>query len=572
MTVQTETKQLRFAVMCNSMMVQRWQADVLSSLIDSRKATPVLFILRKQGSPEHRGILNRMYNYPWTKLLFRKYYRYFFRPDTFKPADISELASVVPRISCRVETRKKYSEYFADDDVRDILEHKPDFILKFGFGIIRGSILQAAPFGIWSFHHGDEQKFRGIPPAFYEILFNDRITGAVLQRLTETLDGGIILRKGYFRTINHSWKANLEQAISLSITWPADVCSEIIAQHTFPSETDSVMVQAPIYREPTNFTFSVFLVRQVFNKIKFHLRELLFAEKWQTGLVKARPADLVSDYTCTIDDADVLWLGANEHERYFADGFALKEESRLLLVFEDYNYKTRKAVLSSSWFTERESLFTRPVQVLEEPWHLSYPFLFRSEGQTWCMPESLNHGAIELYRFDSLTGNMIHHRTLVKGLAAADPTLVFHQNHWFLFFTPSHATNVELHIWHSDTLESPFKPHELNPVKADIANARPAGPFFTLDGKLYRPAQDCSQTYGGRVVINEVKLLTESEFLEMPVTYLKPPAGYSGLHTLSFAGDFLYFDCKRSVFSVSSAIWQMKRRLRLVKPNHPGGQ
>jgi hypothetical protein len=66
-------------------------------------------------------------------------------------------------------------------------------------------------------------------------------------------------------------------------------------------------------------------------------------------------------------------------------------------------------------------------------------------------------------------------------------------------------------------------------------------------------------------VINEVKLLTDAEFLEMQVTSLKPPAGYTGLHTISFAGDYLYFDCKKPVFSLASSIWQLKRRLHLVK-------
>ncbi|MBK6962862.1 MAG: hypothetical protein IPH20_02745 [Bacteroidales bacterium] len=427
--------------------------------------------------------------------------------------------------------------------------------------------MNAAPFGIWSFHHGDEQKYRGIPPAFYEIMLNDYITGSVLQRLTETLDGGIILRKGYFPTINHSWRANLDQAIQLSVRWPLEVCKEILTQHTFPSEQGPRISQAPIFHEPTNFTFVTFLIRLAINKVKFHFTELTYTEKWQTGLVKARPADLVSEYSYVIDEETALWLGARGNNRYFADGFALKGEGRLLLVFEDYNYRTRKAVISSSWYTERDSSFTEPAPILEEPWHLSYPLLFRADGQTWCLPESLNHGSIELYRLDQATGKLHHHRTLLKDVSAADPTLVFHQNHWYLFFTPANATNIELHIWHADTLEGIFEPHELNPVKADVSNSRPAGPFFTLDGKLYRPAQDCSHTYGGRVVINEVKLLTDTEFLEMQVTSLRPPVGYTGLHTISFAGDYLYFDCKKPVFSPASSVWQLKRRLRLVKPN-----
>ncbi len=572
MKTETERRQLKFAIMCNSLVLQQWQYDTLRLLIESKKASPVLFILRKQENIGRKGFFRRFFTYEWTKILFRKYYQYIFRPAVFRPAALGPLAENVPHIFCLPTVKKKYSQYFSETDIKTIQEYQPDFILKFGFGILRGSVLQAAPYGIWSFHHGDEQKYRGIPPAFYEIIFNDPITGSVLQRITETLDGGIILRKGYFPTINHSWKANLCQAINLTVNWPLNVCSEIIDQLSFPSESVSGISNAPIYKEPTNFTFLTFLIKQFINKIRFHFTEIIFAEKWQTGLVKARPADLVSEYSYDIDEEDAKWLGAKGNDRYFADGFALKGEGRLLLVFEDYNYRKRKAGLSASWYSERQAEFSTPVTVLEEPWHLSYPFLFRADGQIWCMPESLDHGSVELYRYDNQAGKMIRHRTLLEGVSAADPTLVFHQNHWFLFFTPAHATNVELHIWHADTLDGPFEPHELNPVKADISNSRPAGSFFNLDGKLYRPAQDCSQTYGGLVVINEVKLLTETEFLEMPVTSLKPPEGYTGLHTVSFAGDYLYFDCKKFVFSPASSIWQMKRRLRLVKPPPTAGK
>lgn len=554
-----ERKVLKFAVMCNSRRLQQWQAEAIEVLLNREEARLVLVILPAKSSVSPKGIISRFIHYPWDKLLFRQYYRYLFRPAAFRRVDATGLFQLVPELHCSVTIKRRYSEYFSQEDIKKIRDFQPDFILKFGFGIIRGDILDCVPYGIWSFHHGDEQKYRGVPPAFWEILRKDNITGTILQRLTEALDGGIILRKGFFPTINHSWKANLDQAIALSKNWPADVCHEITEQHSFPSESD--MPGAPVFREPGNYTFLQFMLWQAYNKLSFHFRELFFAEKWQTGLIKARPAEIVAGMGYVIDNEDVSWLSAMGPDRYFADGFMTREQERLLLLFESYDYRQRKASIASSWFSEREAIFSPPVTILEEAWHLSYPFMLRHEGDIYCIPESLRHGAIELYRFDFVNHKLVHERTLVSGIAAADPTLVFHQNHWYLFFTPAHATNVELHIWHADTLSGPFSPHELNPVKADISNARPAGSFFTLDGNLYRPAQDCSQTYGGRITINEVKILSEEAFLEMPVSVLEPPEGFKGLHNISFAGDYMYFDCKKERFSPASFRWQLMRRL-----------
>ena len=171
-----ENGRLRFAVMCNSLVLQQWQTEALNRLLESGQADLVLFIVRRRSETNVQGFFRKLFQYKWTKVLFRQYYRYLFHPGAFRASSIAMLAEEVPVIYCDPEIRKKYSEYFSEDDLNSIKGFSPDFILKFGFGIVRGAVLQAAPYGIWSFHHGDEQKYRGVPPAFHEILFGDRIS------------------------------------------------------------------------------------------------------------------------------------------------------------------------------------------------------------------------------------------------------------------------------------------------------------------------------------------------------------------------------------------------------------
>lgn len=564
MTVKDFSGGLKFAVMVNSMEVQQWQYDSIESLIKEGSSKPVLIILPDKRSSAKPSFWKRLLEYPWQNLFFRKYYQYFFRPSNFKRKNIEELLDKVPVISCQVK-KKKVSEYFTDEDINEIKSHEPDFILKFGFGILRGEILTACHMGIWSFHHGDEQKYRGVPPAFWEVFNRDPKSGAILQRLTEKLDSGVILRKGHFKTINHSWKGNLDQSISLSKNWPADVCREIVCQNTFPDQVEGVSTNAPIYKVPGNTTFVYFLLKQFINKLKFHFDEIFSVEVWQTGLVKARTADILSGLQYTIEDEDVEWVKSKNNNSYYADGFAVKINERIMLLFEDYSYNTRKGHISAIWYSERNNNFSKPVIVLDEPWHLSYPFIFKHEGEIYCMPECKDHKNVELYKLDVPSMKLVHYRTLIKGLEAVDPTLIFHQNHWFLFFTSGEATNVELQIWHAEKLEDMFEPHVLNPVKSDISNSRPAGSLFYLDGKLYRPAQDASRTYGGRIIINEIKILTEDSFLEMAVNILEPPASFVGLHNISFAGDYMYFDCKKMGFSTANFFYQLKRKTGFIR-------
>ena len=112
----------------------------------------------------------------------------------------------------------------------------------------------------------------------------------------------------------------------------------------------------------------------------------------------------------------------------------------------------------------------------------------------------------------------------------------------------------KLRIWHADDLFGPWQSHGVSPVKTDAASARSAGPLFLADGMLHRPAQDCSETYGRRVVIHRVTQLSTDAFEEEPVRILEPDRNGpypDGLHTVSSGPGWVLVDGKnvRSVFS-----------------------
>ena len=120
------------------------------------------------------------------------------------------------------------SQVFEDADVRAIRRYQLDFVLRFGFKVIRGAILECARHGVWSFHHGDERAFRGSPAGFWE-LFHDRPdTGVILQRLGERLDNGTVLCRGNFRSAI-TWPGNLSRIYAEGADFPAQCVRRIAA-------------------------------------------------------------------------------------------------------------------------------------------------------------------------------------------------------------------------------------------------------------------------------------------------------------------------------------------------------
>ena len=247
-------EKLRFGVLCNGTIFREWQARCIEALI-AAGARPALLILDARPPLPPKPLAARLGRLLRLKInLFSIYSRYYVNPRAraSRPVELSQILAGVPQQRCVVQKRGKFSEYFDPADVAAIRGHQLDFMLRFGFNIIRGEILSAPRYGVWSFHHGDEQRYRGAPPGFWEIFRDDPETGAILQRLTETLDGGVVLKKALLPTVSHSYAANRDAAHYAGIPWPAEVCRDILAGQADYVDAGPVRTTAPIYKEPSN--------------------------------------------------------------------------------------------------------------------------------------------------------------------------------------------------------------------------------------------------------------------------------------------------------------------------------
>jgi len=269
--------QFRFGLMCRGTSFPAWQARCLEMLLDSGLARPALLIVDAgmQAPPAPSSV--------WKKLgkllrlevpLFSIYKTYWLnrRCLATRPVDMSTVFAEVPRVSCRVVRKGKFSEYFQKQDLDVIRAHDLDFVLRFGFNIIRGEILTAPRYGVWSFHHGDEQVYRGAPPCFWEIFQGQPQTGCMLQRLTERLDGGIILKKGWFPTVHHSYPRNRDAAHFAGVSWPTQVCEDLMAGRAGYLQDPPTATTAPIFLEPTNRQMLVFGVKQFWSSLRHLFR------------------------------------------------------------------------------------------------------------------------------------------------------------------------------------------------------------------------------------------------------------------------------------------------------------
>ncbi len=569
-----KTAPLRFAVMCNGTVFQRWQADALKELKDQGHNLVLLIVDAREVTAASR--VKRLLKKKWSTILFTFLDNRIFKPAAKDAVDLQQELTGIEMLECLVQKRG-YSEYFRDEEIESIRRCRPDFILRFGFNILRGDILTAARFGVWSFHHDDEMSYRGGPPGFWEIFRGDPVNGAILQRLTEKLDGGIILKKGYLKTLFHSYRENIHQLLSVSASWPAQMANEMSRNLTgsegmvvLPAMPASA-TSAPLYKIPGNLQMLKFLLLLIRNRLRFYYHEMLAAEIWNVGLIM-KPLHEVALGTRIIGKDDVTWLPVVAHTGYLADPAGFHADGRLHVLAEDYSYARQKAGISeiiveiAAGDIPSPGMFGNPVSIMDGGTHRSYPYVFEHQGRVYCLPESYQSSQITLFRREDPGGRFVKERVILDGVRAVDPTLFFYNGWWWLFFTERKYSNTHLYLYHSKDLTGEFAAHPLNPVKTDIRSARPAGTPFVHENVLYRPAQDCSATYGGRVAINRVLRLTPGEYYEETVRFIEPVKGSpydKGLHTLSAVGNVTLVDGKK--YQLNRLFFSLQLRKKLTR-------
>ena len=198
---------------------------------------------------------------------------------------------------------------------------------------------------------------------------------------------------------------------------------------------------------------------------------------------------------------------------FVADPFLVRDRGVFYLFFELFNTESQKGEIGVASSSDGYSWRYRGV-VLSEPFHLSYPYVFKHKGVYYMIPESRAAGAVRLYRAKSFPFTWEFDTILFEG-PYADSSIVHHRNHWWIF---SERQAYSLTIWHSPSLQGPWQQHPASPLYPDDrSRTRPGGRIIDLQGRLVRFSQDNVGGYGKRVRAFEILDLTPEIFRERPL-------------------------------------------------------
>ncbi|HTH99903.1 MAG TPA: hypothetical protein VL752_03060 [Acidisoma sp.] len=268
---------------------------------------------------------------------------------------------------------------------------------------------------------------------------------------------------------------------------------------------------------------------------------------WRPAII-AKPFGRILDEG--IEEASLHWLPELPPACFWADPFGLWRDGKLHVFVERFDYHDRGGWIEVLVYdADLRLLGSRPV--LREAWHLSYPFVFEAEGETWMLPEAFQSGTLTLYRARRFPDQWEPACSLPLDGPAIDATPFQFEGRWWLVYAPSHskpAKQSHLHAAYADRLTGPWTPHPGNPVLIDRSSARPGGTPFLHGGRIVLPVQDCRGTYGAALRLLDISRLDATGFAAeardglAPVSWMAPYL--DGMHTLSAAGAVSLIDAK----------------------------
>lgn len=202
-----------------------------------------------------------------------------------------------------------------------------------------------------------------------------------------------------------------------------------------------------------------------------------------------------------------------------ADPFLFVHNDTLFLFYEQKKLRHNGTIMMMR--TADLAHWSEPVEVLREPFHLSYPWVFEKDGHIFMMPETCGDKSVRLY--EAVDSDLTEFRFVKKlieqdddnlDFSFSDSSVVERDGTCYLFTTVRKDGVNQLKLFCSKEFLGQYHEHPESPICVSNKYGRNAGHLTEYGGELFRFAQDCEKRYGDNVHILKIKELSLDDYQE----------------------------------------------------------
>jgi hypothetical protein len=409
----------------------------------------------------------------------------------------------------------------SDRDVARLRECNLDVLVQLGSGDLPDVFLSCAKYGVWSFRYGGYTE-TGSELALFWNLFKRRSTYelALHAAIGDQHRGRLLYSctlPCHVFSLQHNLTLDRRRRAQILLQCLSDLYRRGWAPVAI-EDTGSQHVSGPSNHALLSRVMPRFIASWIVRSLWHVLTKLWFREQWIFAYGKTgSPVDI--EHT-RLDRLTVVTppIGQN-----YADPFLFERDGRQYIFFEECADDGPGAICCTE--LNADGTLGEIQRVLTRSYHVSYPFVFEWNGDTYLLPETEDNRTVEVYGAIDFPQRWELAGVLLRNVTAVDPTILEHNGRLWLFAAGLGGPGTEsseLSLFFSDSLFGEWRPHAKNPIVRDVRRARPAGSLFIQRDLLIRPSQDCSRRYGFAVSFNKVEVLSETDYREVPITTILP--------------------------------------------------
>ena len=364
----------------------------------------------------------------------------------------------------------------------------------------------------------------GIP--YWQEVSRDEVTSlTTVYWHDETLSRGRLVRQAETSTFaGLSVNVNAMQPLTAAVRMLVSLCLEAGPEFVSRARrTPEEPVVAASGAYPSNFEAGSFTLRKLARSAALRMRHGANDPEWFVAIRPNRGQSL-------LDSSGFREIPLPAGVSQMADPFLFQKDGKTFLFLEEVAVGRNRGRLACAELGTDGAMGEMRI-ILDEPRHLSYPCIVDA-GELLMLPETSETRSVEVHRFSRFPFELEKVSSLLTGAALVDSTPIFVDGLWYIFTTTGEPF-METFLFTAERLDGKWKLHPVNPISSCVKSARSAGQIFWRDGKLIRPAQDCSVRYGYAMTFREIVKISPREFEERTIGQILPDwlPGLLGTHT-----------------------------------------
>lgn len=161
-----------------------------------------------------------------------------------------------------------------------------------------------------------------------------------------------------------------------------------------------------------------------------------------------------------------------------ADPFLFEYNNAIYLFYEE-KYKNGKGYIVCTWTSDLKN-WSQPVVVLKEPFHLSFPYVFKINDKIYMLPESNESNELRLYECVDFPYKWKLNKIIFDNGKYVDSSIICKGDIYYLFTTHKTENSFYHELYYcNDLLSDKWIKHPQSPISNNPKFARNGGSVFS---------------------------------------------------------------------------------------------